>query len=301
MKPLLLGLTDTFAQVRKRKVYFVFLVILQIFLLIFIAGTILFFGVRMIDNINDISESLTNNVGSADGNNGGMTQDRALQQASGLLTIYNLLKQNFIYMLISLLIILLTVLFKMWMFSLFFFNSDNNSLKKSWGRFWKKQFGLFLKEWLKYLFSSLVLIVPLFFIVYLVLNWAISLSVSPDSFTFLVRLLFYLFVPLYFFLLISFASIDVLLWKEYFKQIWFLLSKKILYCLFLLVIQIAILGIILIPVYFTMADERFFNLSLVMIFLFNVVLVFCRLWWISSIKALCKDLKEKHLAKKVNL
>ncbi len=286
MNPLWIGLKNTFTQIRKRKVYFTFLVILQILLLVSITGTILFFGVKMIGNVNDITLSLDKNIGSMDGK---VTQDQALEQAYGLLTTYNLLKQNFFYMMIWLIIILLTVQFKMWMFSLFFFNTDY----KSWRESWKKLFSLFFQQWLKYIFSSVMIITPLFLIVYFALNKAINMNVSPDSFTLLLRVLFYVSVPLYFVLITAFASMSALSWRDYFKQIFFLLTRKIHYCSVLFILECLLLSVFLTPVYFTMANENFFNLSLVMIFIFNIVLVISRLWWISSLKELCKERRDK--------
>ena len=285
MNSLFKGLRNTFIQIKNRKIYFVLLILFQMFLMIIFMGVILFYGLKIVGNINEITATLEKDR--ADSNQKNL-QQQALQEAYAILTTYSLLKQNLWNLLIGLVATFLTLQLSMWIISYHFLNPQKIT--------WRKRLSSFFQQWLKYAFTLIIFFIPFFVMIYFTLNKAISMNITPESFTALLRLLFYLFITIYFFLLVAFASIGFTSWKKYFQFSLFLLTKKVHYCLLLFIIQTVLISIILIPVYFTMANEDLFDLSLVMLFLLNLVLVLNRLWWISSLQEGSKE----HLAKEQN-
>ncbi len=139
------------------------------------------------------------------------------------------------------------------------------------------------QQWLKFIISTLALIVPFLIICYLLIKGLTAIGIGLESFGVIAQILVYSSFVLYYFLLVSFTFIDYKSWKTFLKKFYFCSIKKIYLTLIVLLINLILFLASLYLIYINLSNERF---PLMMLFslIFVIVLVILRIYWVVCLR-----------------
>ena len=271
MNFLTISVKETFQSIFKHKKFFIVLLLLQIFIFPLFAVATFNYAIKIISNLETISQSTQqdNNLQNTD------------QQIQNALTISTQLKQ--IIQHLNLLGISLAIIFifgngLLWSLShKLISRKDNNQIQ------WKIFFENVLHQWLKFTATSIILFTPFFLIAYYIITNSINQSIAPETFGLILKTILASTSIVYFFLLITYAQIHEHSWKKYLQQI-ITSFKKIHYILIITIINLLILASTIYATYRTVTIPNFETLSIILTFIFIILLVLTRLFWIVSIR-----------------
>jgi len=263
------GWSWTIGSVRKHKLIFILLVILQLLALVAFSYTIINYQVKILENAQGITQAMQNANFNPDSIQAG---EPFIKDIFSVYQNYNSLLEQ-IYQLL------------LWLFLLFIiFN----------GLAWLGVHCLFRKismagTVIKFLASSLALLLPLMLLFYYIFKKNITLlSSSGWMLLILAGLIYYL-------LLVSFAFINLKSWKEFLKQILKNGFKKIHLTLIVLLLNISLISGSIFLIY--LASDQIF-LSAITIVLLGIVLVIARIFWLACLQE--EDQDEKKAAQANN-
>ncbi len=265
------NIKETFQCITKHKKIFIILLLLQIFIFTLFALVTFNYALKIISNLEIITQSTQADKIS-------QNSQQQLQNTLALSTQLHLIIQNLIYLSLSLPIIFLIGNGLLWSLSHQLINQTNNNQIK-----WKQFFKNILHHWLKFITTTLILFSPFLIIAYYIITNSITQSIAPETFGLILKILIASSGVVYFFLLITYAQIHEHSWKKYMQQT-IITFKKIHYILTTLTINLIILASTLYTTYLTVTIPNLETLSIILTFLFIILLVITRLFWIVSLK-----------------
>jgi hypothetical protein len=142
----------------------------------------------------------------------------------------------------------------------------------------------YFKLALKFLSTSFVLLVPFFITAYLSLKWLLGLQLEVQNFSSILQIVFWAFFVLYYFILVTFAFIDISFWKNFFKKIYSVGIKRVYYTLIVLFINLVLIFIGLYSIYLTSNEEALFPLMILAATVLILIMVLTRIFWIACLK-----------------
>lgn len=270
------GLKKTLNAIKKNKGLFLIIVLLQI---IFVTSLVLVgtnYQGKILENAQKIIEPLQNSNLDAESIKAGnpFTTEIALVYEN-----YNSMMKNITILMGWLLVILGLLNGLIWILS-------HQLLKK-------RNLKGHLKIWLKLIISSTIIMGVFISISYAILISILRIDPPLNSLLFVIQVLSYIFILFYYFQLISFALVD-LPWKLFVKK-WFLISiKKVHQSLLILLINLVLIFLTVLSIYFTVNYEKSVTLLLFTGILFVGILVLTRIFWIASIQALVEKHEKNH-------
>lgn len=270
------GLINAFRAIKKRKLTFTALILLQIIFIALFIFISLTYQIKVFKNAQGIMEPLQNANYDAESIKEGQPLTNDVMQ---IYKSYKSMIQNLTEMILWLFLAFILINGSIWILT-------HQLLER------KKSLRKTAEAGLKFVVSSLVLIVPYAIIGYFLLKTLLKAGVATDSFAWIVRILAYLFLVTYYFLLAAFAFIDVKSWKVFLRRIFFVSIKKIHHTLLVLLINLILILIGLYLVYLSMNTQTLI-LMILTVLLFVVVLVLTRIYWVACLKEISRDYQSK--------
>ena len=249
------GLQQTFQAIRKHKVIFVLLIVLQLLFLIILSYLIIDYQVKILEDAQEITQAVQNANYNPD----------SIQAGEPFLKDIFVVYNNYDSMMDNI------GQFILWLFFLFIlFN----------GLIWVGAHYLFkktkvIKEALKFLVSTVVLLGPLLIIFYIILKKYINVLSSSWW------ILLTLFIIAYYLLLVSFAFLNLKSWKQFVKKIFVVGIKKIHLILLVLITNLVLISLSIALIYVTFNQ---IYISMITILLFVITLILTRIFWIACLK-----------------
>ena len=264
------NIKETAQTITKHKKFFILLLLLQIFVFTLFAIVTFNYAIKIISNL----ETLTNPTLHQDLNT---NSEQQLQNALHLTTQFTQIIDNLISMSITLTLIYLLGNGLLWSLSHELITQNNNKIQ------WKTFLKNLSQQWLKFITTTLLIITPFVILVYYSITYSINQSIPPETFSTLLKTLISVKIFLYFIILITYAYICEPSWKKYLQQI-ITSFKKIHYILLTTAINLLLLTSTIYVIYLTITIPQLETLSIILTFLFIILLTITRLFWIVSLK-----------------
>ncbi len=139
------------------------------------------------------------------------------------------------------------------------------------------------RQWLKYIVSTLALIIPFIGICYLLIKGLTAIGIGLESFGLVAQILVYSSFVLYYFIIVAFAFIDYKSWKTFLKNFYLCSIKKIYLTLIILLINLILVIASSYFIYLNLSDESF---PLMMLFslILVIILVITRIYWVVCLR-----------------
>src|SRR3989344_52028 len=265
------GLKKTWLNIKEHKYLFFLIVFLQIVLLIALAGFTYNYQLKILENARGVIEPLEQ------ANYNATSIEAGMPFTTDMLKVYQNyqeMKKN-IFALISWLGgLILIVNGTLWLLSHRLLGTI-----KTW-----KEAG---SAYLKFLTASLVGLAPFFICSYFILSNLMKLEIPLSTLSWIFQVVIYSVMIIYYFLMASFAFIEINSWKEWLK-VWFTVTfKKIHLTLIMLLINLVLILINLYLIYFFM-NENTFALMMIFSLLLILILVSSRIFWIVGLREIGK-------------
>ena len=158
--------------------------------------------------------------------------------------------------------------------------------KESW-----KQLG---QMWLKYVAAVFALLLPLALGSYFLLRQLIAIQIEVDYFAQIAKWLVGVLGVFYYLLLVAFAFINIISWKEYSWSFLRAAFRKIYLAVIVLIINVGLISGLVYLMYLTMNNENLFYLLVLLSLLLLLVLVISRIFWIAALQHLGKKHETNH-------
>lgn len=232
-----------FLAVRKRKLLFILLLIIQLGILIGSSYSIVHYQLKIVNDLTKITDPL-NQIDYEDQSIESL--DVLVTEYASIYAAYKSMMKNVFQLSLCLIGIYLILNPLLWVGSIFM-------LSKGWKKETSLKFKLksISKSWLKYLVSIIVVLVPSSIISYLII--ILALNSSETVFGYTVQGLAGFFFFLNFLLLVFFTQVTTVKWKTFFVNFYEIAIKKLLYTIpFFLFMGFSIAGSSYLIYYFTM-------------------------------------------------
>ncbi len=261
------GFQKSLHAFRTHKLLFTALFLLQLFFIISITFTALYYQLKVIQDLQGIIGPLQ----TANYDPARLQQGEAFStELSSIRLSYASIKKNiFLFVLLnSLLFFIINGL--LWVFCHYMLYKKKN----------------ILSQWLRFVSISILLIIPYLFLAYFILKEKFTSGVDPSLFAQTAQYFLYGFGVIYYFLLISFAYLSVNTWKDFFSKIFTTGVKKIHYTLPALALCIIPLALSIFLM--SIAPPSSYYIPLILIFLVIMIftLTFSKIFWIASLQEL---------------
>ncbi|PIZ50808.1 hypothetical protein COY27_05825 [Candidatus Woesearchaeota archaeon CG_4_10_14_0_2_um_filter_33_13] len=264
MRHLKRGLHLTLNAIKQHKSLFILMVILQLILLFSVTYISINYQIKIINNAQQIMEPLQ----SANFN---VTSIQAGQPfTTEILEVYQGYKSMIKY--IWQLIFWLSSLFILFNGALWIISQRMLGYKN-----WKGQI-------LKFLTTSIILIVPFFLAAYYLLKLFLGMELAAEIFSIILQVVIWAFFVLYFFIITAYAFIDAKSWKEFVKSIYKVGIRRIYFTLIVTLINLVLIFLGLLLIYYTANEETLLPLMVLAALLFVVVILLTRIFWIACLK-----------------
>ena len=272
------GLNRSLDAIKKRKLLFTSICVLQIILFIGIVFLLLIFEVRILNDVKGIMEPLQdtgNQIQSVDD-----LQD-SMKLFLPVIQSYKSLKTNILSLLGYLTLIFLVPQAWLWILTQQLFENKSTSLKT--------KLIIFGQQWLKYVLFSIVLFGPIFLGIYFMIKNVLTFGL--ESILVLKIPAIIITAGLYYLLLISFAFLGDKSWKIFFNHFLKAAIKRIDLTLPILLINLIIVSLwgFLLKNMLYISDLEItgkFFVTLLVILIFISSFVFTRLFWIATLREL---------------
>lgn len=258
------GFTQVMRAIRKHRVLFLILILLQTALLISSASVLLHYQVQIQQNAREVIQSLE----TANFNPEELRKGQLFLNNPGLIySSYRLMINNLYYLGFFLLLLHLVLNGSLWIISHYLISGHKNVQR----------------QFLQFTVFTLILVVFFLFISKIILRTVVNPDGSSDQFTVVMKVILGL---AFFFYLLLLQALAVLSssWKTCFFEIW-LKIKQIRFTLPILIINFTVISITLYGIYFSLSTQ--YSLLLVLITLILILnLVLTRLYWLACLKEL---------------
>lgn len=271
------GFKKTLQAIKEHKRIFVLLIVLQAVILALSGIVFINYQLKIFADI----EGVTLPLAQANYNETSLQQGMPfLENVASVMKSYNSMLRHFLEMVL-------------WIAGIFIFINGGLWLLSHWmvEKAEKKPLKKYFNQWLKFLASFLVILLPFVILGYLLFKVFFVLELSPDSdqFKVIFQVLPYLMMMAYYFLLSAFALVNIDSWREFVKK-WLGVSiKKIYWTLIILLINLILIMISLGLISLAMNYESTQSLLFILTPIFLLVLVLTRIFWISCLQELVRD------------
>lgn len=278
MNYLTAGWTHTFQSIRKKKLLFVLLIVLQILFGVCFLYIVLKYQLKILESAQGILQQLQNANFNADTLQAGQP---FLPDSLALYKSYRSLIDDIKVMVLWLAGLFLIVNGSVWIFSHYILLGKKLS--------WKERLQMILSQWLK--FAALTIAIYGIIVVagYFLLKYLIVQEVDVDSFGRVFQILLYSSAIVYFFLAAGFSIISASSWREFLKHFFSVAIKKIHKALLLFVVNVLAIAATLFLIYRSMEYFENFPLALFFSVIFVIIVVIARLWWIACLQELTHE------------
>src|SRR3989338_2008834 len=264
------NIKETAQTITKHKKFFILLLLLQIFVFTLFAIVTFNYAIKIISNL----ETLTNPTLNQDLYT---NSEQQLQNALHLTTQFTQIIDNLISMSITLTLIYLLGNGLLLSLSHELITQNNNKIQ------WKTFLKNLSQQWLKFITTTLLIFTPFVILAYYILTYNINHAIAPETFATILKSLITIKIILYLFFLLCCAHLFEQSWKKYLQQI-ITSFKKIHYILLTTAINLLLLTSTIYVIYLTITIPQLETLSIILTFLFIILLTFTRLFWIVSLK-----------------
>ena len=265
---------NTLIAIKKNKWKFVILILLQFLLLGALFGSGIIYQVKLFQDIQGISEPLQR----ANFDEASLQDGQAFTtEMYTIFQSYQLLMKHLGEFAGILGLVFLILGGAIWILT-------NNLLDKDLEK--NKPKKLF-HSWLKYVVSSIVIFIPIALAGYFLFKLLFSLGLSETALANLIGGIMIAFIIGYYFLLVAFALIHNLSWKNFLKEFWKVSIKRIHFNLLLLLVNIIVLFLGGLLIYLTLS-ETLFPLLLLASILFLILIVLVRIFFVFGVQEILK-------------
>ncbi len=144
------------------------------------------------------------------------------------------------------------------------------------------------KQWLKFVLTSAILILPFFVLGYYLLKMFLMLEGDTNLFGIMLQIISYVLLVVYYFLLVALASMREDYWKLFFKRIYTLSLKKIFKTLSVLIINALLIATAGFGVYYFSSEDTF-GLMVLASAVLVIILVLARLFWVATLEEIANE------------
>lgn len=272
MNYLIKGWSRTFQAVKKHKLLFLSLLILQLFFLLSLGSLAYIYQVKIIENVQKIIEPLENAEFDAENLEAGQVFGPEILQ---VYQSYQALVRDIINFLLWLAGLFLIVNGAVWLLS----HQLLGRLKS--GREWAR-------AELKFAAAVLVLLGPLFVAGYYILSAMVGLETEMEQFISAAKIVSYVLLAGYYLLLASFAFMHLDSWKSFVKKFFKAAVAELHLTILVLAINSALIFGSLYLIYYAMNSLQNFPLVVASSLLLVIVAVLSRLFWISCLEEIAE-------------
>lgn len=272
MNYLIKGWSRTFQAVKKHKLLFLSLLILQLFFLLSVGSLSYIYQVKIIENVQKIIEPLEN----AEFDKGNLEAGQVFgPEIMQVYQSYQALVRDITNFLLWLAGLFLIVNGAVWILS-----------HQLLGRLssWQER----AKARLKFTVASLAIMGPLFIVGYYVIRAMVGLETEMEQFISTVKLFSYVLLAGYYLLLASFAFLHLDSWKDFVKKFFKAAIVELHLTILVLAVNSALIFGSLCLIYYSMNHWQNFPLMIASSFLLLVITVLTRLFWISCLEEIAE-------------
>ncbi len=285
MADLIVAWKKTLSGIKEHKFLFGLLVLLQVLLLGIFLYLSITYPAKILTDVSGIIGPLENanyNATSIQAGSPFTTEFPAIIQS------YRTLTEHLKELALWLLGIMLLVQPGLWLLTLHLLEEKKSVHQKELA-FWDRT-SHYLRTWLKYILTLLVfVIVPLLFIAIILKSLSGIVLQTEESIFAVVKWVLILFLVFQYFLLVALGLLNSPTWKRFVWDFLRVAFKKIHWNLLVLLINGMVLGGILFAIGWSMSNENFFLVTLLLSLLFVLALVLSRIFWCASVQELAKE------------
>lgn len=273
------GFQKVVAAVKKHPLLVMLIFILQVALLITSLYTALTYQVKIIQDAQAVIEPLQKANYDAESIKAGNT---FIPNIVAMYEAYQSLIKNILTLAMLLGVLFLILNGIIWLIS--------HKILETATLSWKETIKSFLRGWMRYALTTLVVMGPFFILSYLLLRTMLVQEIGGmASFTTILTALIYLFMVLYYFLLVAFAFLGTTSWKLFLHKIFTASIKRVHLTLLVVVINGALLFLSLYGVYYFMNNGEVFSFIAMFTLLFMILMVLTRLFWIACLQEITHE------------
>lgn len=254
----------TFQAIWKGKWLFLIMFILQLAFLSLFFYVAIIYQIEILEDVNNITSPIDELSLTEEDLEDPDSWQLLIGQYASVNAAYQSLIKNISLLSIWTILIYFTLNATLWI-------SANFMLSKGWSKkiSLKKKLKLLSKSWLKYLVSTLILLVPFLVIAYYIAVSVIKMAESllPTS----VKILMFVFLVLIYILLVSYTQIGISNWKKYFQSIVKVAFLRIHYSL--LAFIIVLIALVLPCLLFYYSTMYWMNFPVMVLSAFLIVLM----------------------------
>ncbi|PIN75129.1 hypothetical protein COV17_04225 [Candidatus Woesearchaeota archaeon CG10_big_fil_rev_8_21_14_0_10_36_11] len=268
----------TKSVIANHKIFFVLLVVFQIFVLVSFMFVTVHYQIAMVTDARGIIETVQNANYEQTSLEAGQP---FLQDISSVTTLYSSIKHNALLFGLWFVVIFLTFQAIVWLLSHILLQKTIHQ-KTSF----KDTFQNIIRLWIKYAASSLIFFLLCFSMIYVF--FGNILFRDPASISGTISVAGVVVLVLYYILFVACTLISTSSWKTFARTLWVVAIKKIYITLPVMLITIGVLGLILYGTSLIMQMETYFSVVLLGIFMFILAVVISRLFIIALVQGFIK-------------
>ncbi len=268
------GLQRTIKSISEHKVFFIVLFLLQLALLVGIFGVSLFYQLKIYQEAQVIFSSFQNANFNAEEIKAGAD---FLPEINSLVNAYQALIRYVITLVLWLSGLYLVINGALWVGTNYLVAPVGLNRLKS-----------LAKQWLKFILTSAILILPFFVLGYYLLKTFLMLDGDTNLFGLVLQIISYVFLVVYYFLLVALASIREYYWKIFFKRIYSVSLKKIFKTWSVLIINLILIAAACAGVYYS-STEDMFGLMVLASAALVMILILTRLFWVATLEEIANE------------
>ncbi|MBS3166214.1 hypothetical protein J4444_03770 [Candidatus Woesearchaeota archaeon] len=290
------GLTRTFKAIKEHWLLAILLVFLQL-ILIFGSGAVIFY--YQIQLIND-AQGIINPLQNANYDSNALESGQPFSEdLISVYTSYQSLIRNLIIFLLILTAIFIFVQGAIWVVSSFMLmdknkeKDDNNHKHENKNIHFYHKFYTACKPifslWLKFVASSLAVLIPFALISYYILKTLIGLEYSVDTVSYYAQIIVYIFAAIYYLLLVAYAFISVDSWKQFIHYFYIAGLKRIYKAIIVFTINFLTIGLGFYLIYVLIDYDQYFSYMILVSILLYLVIIMSRLFWIACLQEIVHE------------
>ena len=144
-------------------------------------------------------------------------------------------------------------------------------------------------QWLKFAASSLAVLIPFALISYHILKTMIGLEYSVDTVSSYAQIIVYIFAAIYYFLLVAYAFISVVTWKQFVRYFYLAGLKRIYKSALIFIINNLIIGLGFYLIYVLINYDQYFTYLILVSILLYLMIIISRLFWIACLQEIVHE------------
>tara|TARA_Y100000310_G_C20642624_1_gene794816 strand:- start:327 stop:1106 length:780 start_codon:yes stop_codon:yes gene_type:complete len=254
------GFHNTIQAIKRHKTVFISLIVLQLIILILFSYLIVTYQVKILENSQEITQALQEANYNPDSIQAG---EPFLKDIALVYNNYNSMMDDIGQLILWLLGIFILFNGLIWILTHYILKKTN-----------------LIQTAIKFIASTIVLLGPITIVFYIILTkYVTTLALTW-------KILLIVFAIVYYFLLVSFAFLNIKSWKKFVKRIFILSIKKIHWTLLVLIINLILIAISIASIYYTI---NIIYLNMIFMLLFATILIITKIFWIS-----CLNEKNNH-------